>query len=408
MDDRGRPIPDLTLAEFTVRIDGVPRRAVSAEWVPRISNTPARARVPASPENPGSIDAAGSGPLILIVIDQPNIRIGGTIGHRAAINHFIDRLQPSDRASVVNLGAGGKSVDFTTDRGRMKKVVSSLTGGVPYPPSNKTAGDMTLDFVDALRKDLRTSAGPKTLLLVSQGLSFSDEALSFVRCAQRAAAAARTTIYSLRLDERVSDITQKQPDTAFSPPPTTGGQGGGFSRELPDLPFPSGPAGDRGAKGHSRRRTLCGCQCDRWGDVHRGHDSGCRAGADRVRVGRLLSSRGRVGCGGQGCDVAFAQRRHQPPSRDRARGTVLAIGSGHDDQRKSPDRANCPNRCSSSAQECLQAFQQVSSLRRASCASKLPAHLHDAGGARTAGIHRPDIVRRNAADSRSSATRTAG
>ena len=249
VDDRGRPIPDLTLAEFTVRVDGVPRRVVSAEWVPRISNTPARATVPASPENPGSNDTAGSGRLILIVIDQPNIRFGGTIGHRAAINHFIDRLQPSDRVSIVNLGAGGTSVDFTTDRGRMKEVVSSSTGGVPYPPSNKTAGDMTLDFLHALLKDLRTSDGPKALLLVSQGLSFSDEARPSFAALERAAAAARTTIYSLQLDERVSDITQKQPDMAFSPPPTTGAQGGGFSRELPDLPFPSGPAGDRGAKG---------------------------------------------------------------------------------------------------------------------------------------------------------------
>ena len=248
VDDRGRPIPDLTLAEFIVRVDGVPRRAVSAEWVSRIANTPGRATVPTSPQNPGANDTAG-GRLILLVIDQPNIRFGGTIGHRAAINHFIDRLQPSDRVSVVNLGAGGKSVDFTTDRGRMKEVVSSSTGGVPYPPSNKTAGDMTLDFLHALLKDLRTSDGPKALLLVSQGLSFSDEARPSFAALERAAAAARTTIYSLRLDERVSDITQKQPDTALSSPPMTGAQDGGFSRQLPDLPFPVGPAGDRGAKG---------------------------------------------------------------------------------------------------------------------------------------------------------------
>jgi hypothetical protein len=64
--------------------------------------------VPPSPEGSSS-NEAGRGRLILIVIDQPNIRFGGTIGHRAAINKFIDRLQPSDRLGVVNLGVGGTS-----------------------------------------------------------------------------------------------------------------------------------------------------------------------------------------------------------------------------------------------------------------------------------------------------------
>ena len=37
------------------------------------------------------------GRLILLVIDQPNIRFGGAVGLRRAVNGFIDRLQPSDR-----------------------------------------------------------------------------------------------------------------------------------------------------------------------------------------------------------------------------------------------------------------------------------------------------------------------
>ena len=35
--------------------------------------------------------------LILLVIDQPNIRFGGAVGHRTAINSFVDRLEASDR-----------------------------------------------------------------------------------------------------------------------------------------------------------------------------------------------------------------------------------------------------------------------------------------------------------------------
>jgi hypothetical protein len=34
VDDRGKPIEGLTPADFTVRVDGNPRRVVTAEWVP--------------------------------------------------------------------------------------------------------------------------------------------------------------------------------------------------------------------------------------------------------------------------------------------------------------------------------------------------------------------------------------
>src|SRR5207302_2824409 len=116
VDDRGRPIANLKPAEFTVRVDGVPRRVVSADWVSRTSDTPAapgRSTAPRSPERSNLNDTAG-GRLILIVMDQPNIRCGGAVSHRAAINTFIDRLPPSHRVPVVNLGVGGKSVSFTT------------------------------------------------------------------------------------------------------------------------------------------------------------------------------------------------------------------------------------------------------------------------------------------------------
>ena len=254
VDNRGRSIANLKPGEFLVRVDGVPRRVVSADWVSRTSNTSGRLTEPRSPEGSSS-NEAGSGRLVLIVIDQPNIRFGGAIEHRAAINKFIDRLQPSDRVSVVNLGVGGKSLPFTTNRDQMKQVVSSATGGVPYPPSIKTAGDVTFDFLRALLNDLRSIDAPKTLVLVSQGLMFSEEARPSFEALERAAASARTTIYALRLDPRISDITQTDPDPALGPAPTnappaaSGGGGGRASRALPDSPLPAGPAGDRGAQG---------------------------------------------------------------------------------------------------------------------------------------------------------------
>ena len=60
VDDRGQPIPDLTPADFVVRIDGKARRVVSAEWVP-LARTPRRppAFVPAATARTRARPAAG-------------------------------------------------------------------------------------------------------------------------------------------------------------------------------------------------------------------------------------------------------------------------------------------------------------------------------------------------------------
>ena len=257
VDDRGRPIRDLAPVEFTILVDGQSRRVVSAEW---ITARPVAGRGITPPSNrSSSLTTVGTDRRLVIVIDQPNLRFGGAIGHRASINKFIDRLPPTVRVSVVNLGVGAKSIAFTTDRNRAKQIIAAAVGGVPYPPSTKTAGELTFDTLRALMKDLEVFEGPKTMVLVSQGLPFEADARPSFAELERVAASARTTIYALRLDDRVS-ITQREPDSQkdpstsiglLSPDPSNGvpdGQGRGTSR-LPDSPLPVGPVGDRGAEG---------------------------------------------------------------------------------------------------------------------------------------------------------------
>jgi VWFA-related protein len=251
VDGRDRAISDLKSAEFIVQVDGMPRRVVSAEWIPRTSKATAARRGPL--ESFRSDTPSSSGRLIVIVIDQPNIRFGGTISLRAAINEFIDRLDPSDRISVVNLGIGARSIALTTNRDQAKEVVSSSTGGVPYPPSNKTNGEITLSIIRALMNDLRSLDAPKTILLVSQELIFNEDARpSFVEL-ERLAAEARTRLYALRLDQRISYIRKKYPDpepgSASPNASASARRNGGRSQQLPGLELPDGPAGDRGATG---------------------------------------------------------------------------------------------------------------------------------------------------------------
>jgi VWFA-related protein len=268
VDDEGRPILDLTPGDFTVRIDGVERRVVSADWVPFTGGGAAAVEPP--PEGYSSNEhAATGGRLLLIVVDQPNIRNGGTLGIGAAVNAFIDRLDPADRIAAVGIGPGTAATPFTSDRERVKVAVSRMTGqrqatsnqfsiaisealairrgdsdalermlqrecGEPplgqrrpddamriqtcrtlaqaearlMAADGTAAGEQTLAAMRALLGGLRAIEVPKTIVLVTEGFVLEDQLPSFVDI-ERLAGVARTSIYVLRLDDQVFDVTEQ-------------------------------------------------------------------------------------------------------------------------------------------------------------------------------------------------------
>ncbi len=256
-DDRGRPVSDLAPGDFVVKVDGAPRNVVSAEWIQL--QTPDRPAAMTVPDGYSSNENASGGRLILIVVDQPNIRFGGTLGIRKAVNGFLDRLQPSDRAAVIGLGPGAPGTSFTADRERLKKTIERLVGqhmprgillhsiGVAeateisrgntnmlaevlrrecVDQAGRTLPDLEIDACQfeveqeardiatngsadgretitalrALLTTLRSIDGPKTLVFVSEGF-LVDDARQEVVALGTMAAAARTSIYALKLDD---------------------------------------------------------------------------------------------------------------------------------------------------------------------------------------------------------------
>ena len=123
VDDRGKPFANLTPDDFVVRIDGAQRRVVSAEWIPLSAPEPAAA-APPPPDGYSTNDSATGGRLIIIAVDQPNIRFGGAMAIVKAANGFIDRLAPSDRVAVAGFGIGAPSTTFTPDRERVKRAIA--------------------------------------------------------------------------------------------------------------------------------------------------------------------------------------------------------------------------------------------------------------------------------------------
>lgn len=266
LDDRGRPVTDLQPGDFTVRIDNVTRRVVSAVWVSLV--TPERPGAPPPPPGYTTNENATGGRLIVFVVDQPNIRVGGVVGIRKAVNGFIDRLQPSDRIAAVAVGAGAPSTPFTADRELVKKAVEGMTGqrsqmgmgwyniaisealairrgdstaldvvvnrecaDEPPGPSFELCvsgveseadrlgqqgvndGEQTIAALRSLLIGLKAIDVPKTLVLLTEGFAMGDQQPSVFELG-RLAAAARTSIYALKLDNDLFDITQRQASVA--------------------------------------------------------------------------------------------------------------------------------------------------------------------------------------------------
>jgi VWFA-related protein len=268
VDDDGRPVQGLTPADFTVRISGAARRVVTADWVPLTATADSSGAAAAISETFSSNLNAAPGRIILIAIDQQNIRFGGAVPVRDALAAFVDRLQPSDRVGLMILGRGGQSVPFTADRtivkaalGRVagQKIVQSAFrhqiamwealaihqddnevyrsvvmrecgpdaaasgGGRRSNASNlcpsevdAQARSMAVNAIDdgermlnALRASfeaMRRVEAPKSLVLVTEGFVLDPQRPSFIEL-ERLAAAARTSVYALRLDQRMADAS---------------------------------------------------------------------------------------------------------------------------------------------------------------------------------------------------------
>lgn len=260
VDGQGKPLQDLKPADFTVRVDGKARTVVGAEWV--TLSEPGDAKPPARvPEGYSSNENATGGRLIAIAVDEPHIRPGGAAAVLAAATAFIDRLSPSDRVAAVSLGIGGIGTPFISDRARVKEAIGRMSGQrTPMKATTVTVtGSEALEIADgnrlttetvvarecaglragstqlqACRQDIETEAtlladqlrqssdstirgmrdvltamqvvqGPKTLILMSEGFAVRDAGL--VNELGALAAATRTSIYALKLDSQLFEMT---------------------------------------------------------------------------------------------------------------------------------------------------------------------------------------------------------
>ena len=134
IDRNGRPVTDLHAPEFTVKIDGQVRRVVTADMV-KYRYTPDDGRQRPRPARQESFETLFTtnitqpeGRMIMIAVDQMNIRPGAARPILDAAARFLDKLNPADRVAFVSYPEPGVVVDFTGDRQRVRLAMQKVIG----------------------------------------------------------------------------------------------------------------------------------------------------------------------------------------------------------------------------------------------------------------------------------------
>jgi VWFA-related protein len=257
-DAQGKPVGDLDASQFTVTVDGAPRRVLSARSVFRGPGAEASARGAAARAAAGSVAPLfDPSRAILVVIDETSFPRGAEKAVVAATDRMLDRFGAADQVALVTapMPDEAQSLAFGDDRATIRETLArvqgrsvvadalarvdealavpvvnpdaatgagdSTTGGeaptarlVAEPRKDQAAGDdplatndrreHVLETLARLIAGLRIAPGPKTVVLATAGFADMDRAAAsavrgFLQVVETEASRARVTLYVLGL-----------------------------------------------------------------------------------------------------------------------------------------------------------------------------------------------------------------
>jgi len=267
VDQDGRPVRDLETNDFTVTVDGQPRRIASAQFV-SLTAPAAPDDAPPPADYSTNVPAAGAPErLIAIVVDRGSIAPVRAKDVFTAAAKFVDTLRPQDRVGVFSIPEG-PTIDFTTDHDAVSAVLLHTDGmahgsggakyvgiseavaierGNSFAMENVTQRECggsvqnvrdaggnselaicarmvqdeaatvatyahqrardTVSGLAALLERLGTSETPKTIVLISEGLVVDNERF-VTRGLGPLLAAAHATVFALKPEASDSDASQ--------------------------------------------------------------------------------------------------------------------------------------------------------------------------------------------------------
>ncbi len=266
VDDRGHPIADMLGPEFTVTVDGQPRKVASAQFI-TLRPDPSERRRPSEPVTEpfySSNTTTSRGRLIVIAVDRESISFGEGRHAMRAASRFLDTLGAADKVAFITVPLYGPAVDFTSNHALIRKELERVAGQAHRPRGqlnlgvqeafaidqhiNSLAENAALDrfcgmfrpgtaqaeacelevraeaagIVQEVRHQTETSVrslesvlealreieAPKSLVWISEGLTVEGSGVELSGL-ERLAAAARTTINVLMLDAPLADVVER-------------------------------------------------------------------------------------------------------------------------------------------------------------------------------------------------------
>lgn len=273
----GLPDPSLTREDFVLRVDGRPRRIVSAEFVRHQRSVETTTAL--LPAHFSSNEFGDAGRFVVVAVDEPHIRRQEGRAAMAAAADFVEALDRSDHVAVLGLARGG-TLEFTRDRAATRRRLEGLRGqgdaqflhfniglseaveiadggrarlaevvlrecgralteylnpariadetsaGRDACPEQveqaarasaqyaRTQARISLSALEGLVDSLKTLNRPVTVVLLSEGLVADPRLVDFAELAA-AAQEARVTVYVLQMDAPLFEASQERVSPTF-------------------------------------------------------------------------------------------------------------------------------------------------------------------------------------------------
>ena len=168
LDNTGRQVTDLTAAEFDVEIDGSKRQVSTVEYIRSadpLRQIGAPHKVVVADETFSSSNAKGAprGRLIVLLIDQGNIRTGAARSSMNSAKKFVDTLTPEDRVAVIAIPGPGELVEFTTDHDKVREALLRVVG-----TSSTVKSRFNLSITEAMSLYLNSDAQRATEVILRE------------------------------------------------------------------------------------------------------------------------------------------------------------------------------------------------------------------------------------------------
>jgi len=257
LDKDGNPVTDLSASDFRVAIDGSPRRVAAARLYGAIPDEPKPAIGVRAPGAYATNRDAAPGRIVIFVVDLESMSTGHERVLLETAASMVNRLSPADAVGLLPIP--GKGLEITKDHATVRGALAALKGAAPHTFQRHTLSvadalgfehrdrriinevverecrqyepecpmdlrnesnqlllearrrqQVLLTTLTTLNSRLKPIGAPKDVVVISAGLPFDQESITYVRDLQRAAAESGVSTHVVQLAQPDTDASSQR------------------------------------------------------------------------------------------------------------------------------------------------------------------------------------------------------